>query len=94
MVRRTAVLAAAALAAAILHAAPAQAQLPIPVRCPSQTGEFLELPLDDQRAEYHVQTIFMQSAQIEGDSLPLVNSLSGPTSTTLDRTASMVRLEV
>ena len=32
--------------------------------------ESLELPLDDQRAEYHVQTIFMQPAQIEGDSLP------------------------
>ena len=28
--------------------------------------ESLELPLDDQRAEYHVQTIFMQPAQIEG----------------------------
>ncbi|KAL9047546.1 MAG: hypothetical protein Q9206_006682 [Seirophora lacunosa] len=32
--------------------------------------ESLELPLDDQRTEYHVQTIFMQPAQIEGDSLP------------------------
>lgn len=32
--------------------------------------ESLELPLEDQRAEYHVQTIFMQPAQIEGDSLP------------------------
>lgn len=32
--------------------------------------ESLELPLDDQRAEYHVQTIFMQPQQIEGDSLP------------------------
>ncbi|EZG05789.1 guanine nucleotide-binding protein subunit alpha [Trichophyton rubrum CBS 735.88] len=32
--------------------------------------ESLELPLDDQRAEYHVHTIFMQPAQIEGDSLP------------------------
>jgi guanine nucleotide-binding protein G(i) subunit alpha len=32
--------------------------------------ESLELPLDDQRAEYHVQTIFMQPAQIEGDVLP------------------------
>ena len=32
--------------------------------------ESLELPLDDQRAEYHVQTIFMQPAQIEGESLP------------------------
>ena len=32
--------------------------------------ESLELPLDDQRAEYHVQTIFMQPPQIEGDSLP------------------------
>lgn len=32
--------------------------------------ESLELPLDDQRAEYHVQTIFMQPTQIEGESLP------------------------
>ncbi|KAL9603989.1 MAG: hypothetical protein Q9219_000751 [cf. Caloplaca sp. 3 TL-2023] len=32
--------------------------------------ESLELPLDDQRTEYYVQTIFMQPAQIEGDSLP------------------------
>lgn len=32
--------------------------------------ESLDLPLDDQRAEYHVQTIFIQPAQIEGDSLP------------------------
>lgn len=32
--------------------------------------ESLELPLEDQRNEYHVQTIFMQPAQIEGDSLP------------------------
>jgi len=32
--------------------------------------ESLELPLDDQRAEYHVQTIFMQPSQIEGDNLP------------------------
>ena len=32
--------------------------------------ESLELPLEDQKAEYHVQTIFMQPAQIEGDSLP------------------------
>jgi len=32
--------------------------------------ESLDLPLDDQRAVYHVQTIFMQPAQIEGDSLP------------------------
>ncbi|KAK0109643.1 guanine nucleotide-binding protein subunit alpha [Cadophora gregata] len=32
--------------------------------------EQLELPLDDQRTEYHVQTIFMQPAQIEGDNLP------------------------
>ncbi|KAI9167459.1 Guanine nucleotide-binding protein alpha subunit [Paramyrothecium foliicola] len=30
----------------------------------------LELPLEDQRMEYHVQTIFMQPAQIEGDVLP------------------------
>ena len=32
--------------------------------------ESLELPLNDERAQYHVQTIFMQPAQIEGDSLP------------------------
>lgn len=32
--------------------------------------EWLGIPLEDQRAEYHVQTIFMQPAQIEGDSLP------------------------
>lgn len=32
--------------------------------------ESLELPLDDQRTEYHVQTVFMQPAQIEGESLP------------------------
>ncbi|KAI9734583.1 MAG: guanine nucleotide-binding protein subunit alpha [Cirrosporium novae-zelandiae] len=32
--------------------------------------ESLELPLSDQRMEYHVQTIFMQPAQIEGESLP------------------------
>lgn len=32
--------------------------------------ESLELPLEDARNEYHVQTIFMQPAQIEGDSLP------------------------
>jgi guanine nucleotide-binding protein G(i) subunit alpha len=32
--------------------------------------ESLELPLADQRAEYHVQTVFMQPAQIEGESLP------------------------
>ncbi|KAJ8123466.1 hypothetical protein ONZ43_g600 [Nemania bipapillata] len=32
--------------------------------------ETLELPLEDQRMEYHVQTIFMQPAQIEGDVLP------------------------
>ncbi|KAK2750412.1 guanine nucleotide-binding protein subunit alpha [Myotisia sp. PD_48] len=31
--------------------------------------ESLELPLDDRRAEYHVHTIFMQPAQIEGDCL-------------------------
>ncbi|KLJ07238.1 guanine nucleotide-binding protein subunit alpha [Blastomyces silverae] len=33
--------------------------------------EGLDIPLDDQRAEYHVQTIFMQPGQIEGDSLPV-----------------------
>ncbi|CAI4219139.1 unnamed protein product [Parascedosporium putredinis] len=33
--------------------------------------ETLELPLDEKRTEYHVQTIFMQPAQIEGDILPL-----------------------
>ncbi|KAF8457425.1 guanine nucleotide-binding protein subunit alpha [Terfezia claveryi] len=32
--------------------------------------ESLEVPLGDQRHEYHVQTIFMQPQQIEGDSLP------------------------
>lgn len=32
--------------------------------------EQLEVPLEDQRAEYHIQTIFMQPAQIEGESLP------------------------
>lgn len=32
--------------------------------------ESLELPLDDQRTEYHVQTIFMLPTQIEGESLP------------------------
>ena len=32
--------------------------------------ESLELPLADARMEYHVQTIFMQPAQIEGDVLP------------------------
>ncbi|EPS43204.1 hypothetical protein H072_2805 [Dactylellina haptotyla CBS 200.50] len=32
--------------------------------------ETLELPLADSRSEYHVQTIFMQPAQIEGDVLP------------------------
>lgn len=31
--------------------------------------ESLELPLEDSRNEYHVQTIFMQPAQVEGDSL-------------------------
>ena len=32
--------------------------------------ESLEVPLGDQRHDYHVQTIFMQPQQIEGDSLP------------------------
>jgi len=32
--------------------------------------ESLELPLAEQRGEYHIQTIFMQPAQIEGDNLP------------------------
>ncbi|KAI9664363.1 MAG: guanine nucleotide-binding protein subunit alpha [Alyxoria varia] len=32
--------------------------------------ESLELPLDDSRCEYHVQTVFIQPTQIEGDSLP------------------------
>jgi len=32
--------------------------------------ESLELPLDDNRGEYHVQTIFMQPLSIEGDNLP------------------------
>lgn len=35
-----------------------------------QTIEALELPLRDQAMEYHVHTIFMQPAQIEGDFLP------------------------
>jgi len=30
----------------------------------------LELPLENRSAEYHVQTIFMQPSQIEGDRLP------------------------
>ena len=32
--------------------------------------ESLELPIDDSNGEYHVQTVFMQPQQIEGDSLP------------------------
>jgi guanine nucleotide-binding protein subunit alpha len=32
--------------------------------------ESLEIPLADTRLEYHVQTIFMQPAQIEGETLP------------------------
>jgi len=32
--------------------------------------ESLELPLDDARAEYHVQTVFMQPQSIEGEALP------------------------
>lgn len=32
--------------------------------------EALEIQLEDQRLQYHVQTIFMQPAQIEGDNLP------------------------
>ena len=32
--------------------------------------ESLELSLEDPRMEYHVQTIFMQPTQIEGDVLP------------------------
>ncbi|BFZ61571.1 guanine nucleotide-binding protein subunit alpha [Saitoella coloradoensis] len=31
--------------------------------------ESMEIPLDDSRNEYHVQTIFMQPSQIEGESL-------------------------
>lgn len=31
--------------------------------------ESLELPLDDSKMEYHVQTVFMQPQQIEGDNL-------------------------
>ena len=34
-----------------------------------QAMESLELPLDDPHAEFHVHTIFMQPAQIEGDVL-------------------------
>ncbi|KAF3931982.1 hypothetical protein ABW20_dc0102691 [Dactylellina cionopaga] len=33
--------------------------------------ETLELPLADSRSEYHVQTVFMQPAQIEGEVLPV-----------------------
>ncbi|KAL2859984.1 guanine nucleotide-binding protein subunit alpha [Aspergillus lucknowensis] len=33
--------------------------------------EALELPLEDARNQYHVQTVFMQPPQIEGESLPL-----------------------
>ena len=29
----------------------------------------LDLPLENRRNEYHVQTVFMQPAQVEGDSL-------------------------
>lgn len=37
--------------------------------------ESLELPLDDSRMEYHVQSIFMCPQQIEGDRLdPQVGS--------------------
>ena len=32
--------------------------------------ESLELPLDNTQSEFHVQTVFMQPAQIEGESLP------------------------
>jgi guanine nucleotide-binding protein subunit alpha len=32
--------------------------------------ESLELPLEDPRMDYHVQTIFMQPQQIEGEVLP------------------------
>lgn len=32
--------------------------------------ESLEISLEDPRADYHLQTIFMQPPQIEGDSLP------------------------
>lgn len=32
--------------------------------------ESLELPLEDQRTEYHAQTVFIQPTQIEGESLP------------------------
>ena len=32
--------------------------------------ESLELPLDDNKGEYHVQTVFIQPTQIEGESLP------------------------
>lgn len=32
--------------------------------------ESLEIPLEDQRSEYHVQTIFMQPSQIEGERMP------------------------
>ncbi|RKF57257.1 Guanine nucleotide-binding protein alpha-1 subunit [Golovinomyces cichoracearum] len=32
--------------------------------------ESLELPLNEKKAEYHAQTIFIQPAQIEGENLP------------------------
>jgi guanine nucleotide-binding protein G(i) subunit alpha len=32
--------------------------------------EQMEIPLDEPRNEYHVQTVFLQPSQIEGNSLP------------------------
>jgi hypothetical protein len=32
--------------------------------------DWLELPVDDQRTQYHVQTIIMQPANMEGDNMP------------------------
>ena len=32
--------------------------------------EQMEIPLDEPRNEYHVQTVFLQPSQIEGSSLP------------------------
>lgn len=40
------------------------------MRCILEDMERLQVPLVDQRAEYHVQTIFMQPPQMEMESLP------------------------
>ena len=41
------------------------------VRAVLEAMESLEMPLGSTDSEYHVQTIFMQPTQIEGDSMPL-----------------------